>query len=291
MPYDGPITDDHFHLNRAGRFLDAAQDFKRAGGTDLVLVHCPDFRAPPVDLEGHRTAYADTVAMAAEVRAAVNLDVRVVLGPHPAAFAHQFEAWSVDGEAGRARAVEAYESSIEAAVECIDEGLAHAVGEVGRPHWKVSDEVWGLSNELLSSTMARAAREGFALQLHVEGESEATYPDLALMADRAGLARDRLVRHYAPPDVRDSATHGIVPSVLCGKGALPVLLDTMAEASGGFLLETDHMDDPRRPGAVLGPKTVPKRTKQLIDAGVDDEVLYRTHVDLPERLYGPRSCD
>jgi len=50
------------------------------------------------------------------------------------------------------------------------------------------------------------------------------------------------------------------------------------------------MDDPKRPGAVLGPKTVPKRTKQLIDAGVDDEVLYRTHVDLPERLYGPRSC-
>jgi len=47
------------------------------------------------------------------------------------------------------------------------------------------------------------------------------------------------------------------------------------------------MDDPARPGAVLGPKTVPKRTRQLSEAGVDDEVLYRAHLDLPERLYGP----
>ena len=35
-----------FHLNRNGRFLDAAR-FLRVGGTDLVLVHCPDFASPP----------------------------------------------------------------------------------------------------------------------------------------------------------------------------------------------------------------------------------------------------
>ena len=64
-------------------------------------------------------------------------------------------------------------------------------------------------------------------------------------------------------------------------------LETMDDARQGFMLETDHMDDPARPGAVLGPKTVPKRTRQLSEAGVDDEVLYRAHVDLPERLYGP----
>ena len=48
MDWKGPILDDHFHLNRNGRFLDAANDFLRVGGTDLVLVHCPDFAAPPV---------------------------------------------------------------------------------------------------------------------------------------------------------------------------------------------------------------------------------------------------
>ena len=41
--WTGPIVDNHFHLNRKGLFLSAAEDFKNAGGTGIVLVHCPDF--------------------------------------------------------------------------------------------------------------------------------------------------------------------------------------------------------------------------------------------------------
>ena len=91
--WDGPVLDNHFHLNRNGRYLDAARDFKNAGGTDIVLVHCPDFSAPPTEKQGHIETYSNTVEMAEEVRRKVGLGVRVVLGPHPAAFAHQFAAW------------------------------------------------------------------------------------------------------------------------------------------------------------------------------------------------------
>jgi TatD-related deoxyribonuclease len=91
--WTGPILDNHFHLNREGRFLDAARDFKNVGGTDIVLVHCPNFASPPTDKQGHIDTYADTVRMADDVRQHVGLGVRVVLGPHPAAFAHQFSAW------------------------------------------------------------------------------------------------------------------------------------------------------------------------------------------------------
>ena len=80
--WDGPVLDNHFHLNRNGRYLDAAHDFKKAGGTDIVLVHCPDFSAPPTEKVGHTETYADTVKMAEEVRKKVGLGVRVVLGPH-----------------------------------------------------------------------------------------------------------------------------------------------------------------------------------------------------------------
>ena len=68
MDWNGPILDDHFHLNRNGRFLDAARDFLRVGGTDLVLVHCPDFASPPVPRYWHSEAYANTISMAAQVR-------------------------------------------------------------------------------------------------------------------------------------------------------------------------------------------------------------------------------
>jgi len=278
MDWTGPILDDHFHLNRNGRFLDAARDFLRVGGTDLVLVHCPDFASPPVTRQGHFDSYADTVAMAEEVRS-LGIGVRVILGPHPAAFAHQFESL---GD----RAEENYWDSIETALQFVHEGNAHGIGEVGRPHWKVSDEIWSRSNALLFETMQLAAKEGIPLQLHVEGESDETYGDLAKMADKAGLARERLVRHYAPPKVNAEYTHGITPSVLAGSGSIDELMATFEASSHGFMLETDYMDDPRRPGAVLGPKTVPKRTRQLLEAGLDEEILYRCHKDLPDHIYG-----
>ncbi len=278
MDWSGPILDNHFHLNRKGRYLDAARDFLRVGGTDLVLVHCPDFSHPPTSRDGHSNAYADTIAMADEVKG-LGLNVRVILGPHPAAFAHQFESL---GD----RAEENYWDSIETALEFVHEGKAHGIGEVGRPHWEVSEEIWSRSNSLLFETMNLAAKEGIPLQLHVEGESDETYGDLANMADKAGLSRERLVRHYAPPRVDSSYTHGLTPSVLAGSGSIDELMSTYEESSHGFMLETDYMDDPKRPGAVLGPKTVPKRTRQLLAAGLDEEILYNTHKDLPERIYG-----
>ena len=278
MDWTGPILDDHFHLNRNGRFLDAARDFLRVGGTDLVLVHCPDFSAPPTTRKGHSDAYADTIAMSEQVRE-LGLGVRVILGPHPAAFAHQFESL---GD----RAEENYWDSIETALDFVHEGKAHGIGEVGRPHWQVSDEIWNRSNSLLLETMKLAAKEGIPLQLHVEGESDDTYGELAQMADKAGLLRERLVRHYAPPKIDAAYTHGLTPSVLAGSGAIDELMSTFESSSHGFMLETDYMDDPKRPGAVLGPKTVPKRTRQLLAAGLDEEILYRCHRDLPDRIYG-----
>lgn len=287
LAWQGPILDNHFHLNRKGRYLDAAKDFKNAGGTSIVLVHCPDFSAPPTTKLGHRESYQNTISMAESVRKEVGIGVRVVLGPHPAAFAHQFINWvEGDGNQGREKAMQNYRDSIDEAVKFYHEGNAHAIGEVGRPHWDVSDEIWDLSNELLLDTMKFAANDGFALQLHVEGELESTYADMAAMADKAGLAKDRLVRHYSPPNVSSEITQGLTPSVLIGKGALETLIDTAGSSSHGFLLETDYMDDLRRPGAVLGPKTVPKRTHQLVTAGIDEELMWKAHVDLPNRLYG-----
>ena len=278
MDWNGPILDDHFHLNRNGRFLEAAKDFQRVGGTNLVLVHCPDFASPPTTRDGHKASYQDTINMAQEVRD-LGLGVRVILGPHPAAFAHQFDSL---GD----RAEENYWDSIETALEFVHEGKAHGIGEVGRPHWPVSDEIWSRSNALLIDTMKLAAKEGIPLQLHVEGESDETYGDLAIMADKAGLDRKKLVRHYAPANVDASYTHGLTPSVLAGSGSIEVIMDTFEKSSHGFMLETDYMDDLRRPGAVLGPKTVPKRTRQLLEAGLDEEILYRCHKDLPEQIYG-----
>ena len=65
--------------------------------------------------------------------------------------------------------------------------------------------------------------------------------------------------------------------------------EDVAEALKGgtnFMLETDYIDDPQRPGAVLGPATVPKKTRAWIEKNVmTEEQAWVVHKDVPERTY------
>ena len=51
-------------------------------------------------------------------------------------------------------------------------------------------------------------------------------------------------------------------------------------------METDYLDDKTRPGAVLGPKTVPRRTLELLKQGlIDEDDAYLIHVTNIENIY------
>ena len=59
-----------------------------------------------------------------------------------------------------------------------------------------------------------------------------------------------------------------------------------AETAGErFLMETDFVDDPDRSGAVLGPKTVPRRVRWLREEGRDG-AIETAHVETPAEVYG-----
>lgn len=90
------------------------------------------------------------------------------------------------------------------------------------------------------------------------------------------MARHQVVKHYA-----EGRLEGPTPSVMSEKDRL----ERAAERGEPFLMETDYVDDPGRPGAVLGPKTVPRRVRWLLEAGYDDAVR-NAHVETPKRVYG-----
>ena len=283
--WNGPIVDNHFHLDRDARFLDAALDFKRAGGTDLVLVHKPDFDNLPGDEEGIKEAYADTIDMAASVRKELELGVRVVLGPHPAAWAHQIEPLGMEG------ANELHLAAVQIALDNCAEGLAVGVGEVGRPHWDVGSGVMEQADAVLEEVLSMCSAAGVPAQLHLDANGERTYGEVARICERAGMPRHMAIHHHAQADVSRGFTHGLTPSVIVGKGSILDIVQSLWQNEGGFLMETDYMDDLSRPGAVLGPKTVPKRTQALVPTllglGIDAEAILSTvHEELPNLLYG-----
>ena len=286
--WTGPILDQHIHLDRSNRFLDAVAEFVGAGGTGIMLVHKPSFSsALPTDLDDYRAAYSGTLGMAEEARDAYEIEVGVILGPHPVTWEHQIEPLGLE------RATELHLDAVNLALEHIDAGDAVCLGEVGRPHYPVSDDTWRAANEVLREVMAMAASAGTSIQLHVEDNGETTCRELAALCDETGLARDRAIRHYAPADVGADFTHGLAATVSVGRGSVEALTESAANANAPWGMETDFLDDPRRPGAVLGPKTVPKRTQQLCAALLaadwdEDEVgrlMSSIHSDWPTQLY------
>ena len=123
--WKGPILDQHMHLDRKNRFLEAISDFARSGGTGIMLVHKPGFsKSLPTDIDGYRSAYSETLEMADEVRATHSIDVGVVLGPHPVAWEHQIETLGLE------RSTELHLEAVGLALDYIEAGEANCLGEV-----------------------------------------------------------------------------------------------------------------------------------------------------------------
>ena len=56
-----------------------------------------------------------------------------------------------------------------------------------------------------------------------------------------------------------------------------------------FTMESDFMDENSRPGAVMGPKSVPRYTYQLLKDGlITEDDCFRIHAETIDRVYGVR---
>jgi TatD-related deoxyribonuclease len=274
-----PIFDNHIHLRPEFRGVEAAKDFERAGGTAILLTHSPYADIPIRRADDYDRAYAKTLAMAEAVRRETSLQVFVALGPYPV------ELIGLRDNMGLEAAFDTMRTGLDRAARLIQDGKAIAFGEIGRPHFPVSADVVEACNRLLGYAMARAKELGCAIVLHTEDPTPATFEEFSRLAAEAGLPPDRIVKHHSPPLTRTEDNHGLVPSILATE-------DRVAEAIRGgprFLLETDYIDDPRRPGAVLGPATVPKKTKAWLAKGLlTQEDVHVIHGEVPQTTYGIR---
>lgn len=266
-----PILDNHMHLDpEHGRGIEAVKDFSRAGGTHLLVVNKPSWHLGDLPQEGadFEPVFETTLDVVSEANDVLDGRAWPVLGVHPGLISQLIEAGHTPEEAG-----EIMHSGIDLAAEYVSEGRALAL-KSGRPHYEVSEGVWAASNAVLKHTLARGTEHDCAVQLHTEESENLT--EIAEWAKERGLAAHRVVKHYS-----GGRLAGPTPSVISRK-------DELQEAAGGgepFLMETDFIDDPQRPGAVLGPKTVPRRVNWLREQGYD-EALQTAHVETPKRVYG-----
>ncbi len=271
MDYDGPVLDNHLHLNPdSGKGIEAVREFARLGGTHLLVVNLPSWHlgAVPESKADFRAVFETTVETVAAASEELPGRAWPVLGVHPGLISELVDS-GLDADDAAALMC----AGLDLAAEYVSRGEALAL-KTGRPHYDVSDAVWEASNSVLRHGLELGAREDCAVQLHTEATEDLS--DVAAWAADAGLEPGRVVKHYAAGELA-----GVTPSVMSEKDRL----ERAAESGAAFLMETDFVDDPERPGAVLGPKTVPRRVRWLVESGHEDAVR-RAHVETPRDVYG-----
>ncbi len=264
-----PVTDDHIHIDPLnGRGIEAAKDFLRAGGTHIFLVSKPSwsFQVHPSRGADYAAVFEETISVARLIES-TGVIVFPVLGVHPAEISRLSERMSLS------EAAEVMKAGIDCAAGYIHEGRAVAL-KSGRPHYEVSPDVWTASNDVLAHALECAAGCGCALQVHAESGPCA---DIAEMARNAHVPVERVVKHYGSPDTP------LHPSLIAKHESIPQL----ARERRAFTMESDFMDENARPGAVTGPKSVPRYTHQLIRQGlITEEDCFRIHAETIGKVYG-----
>ncbi len=268
------ITDNHMHLYNHLR-LKALKQFRQAGGTHVFLVSLLShhYGIAPSNGDDFRAIFDDHIKLVERANEIVK--AYAILSVHPAEITILSRRWGAD------RAGEIMKEALEIAGGYVAEGKAVAI-KSGRPHYEVGDYIRRVSNEVMMHAFRIAKEVDCPVQLHTESYTKEGMEEIARIADKAGIKRDRVIKHFSPPRVDEFSEIGLFPSVIA-------MGDNAVKAAGQgdrFVLETDYIDDKSRPGSVLGPKTVPKKIKELLKAGFDEDFVMKICKDNIEMIYG-----
>jgi len=275
MEHDTPVLDNHLHLDPThGKGIEAVKDFARVGGTHLLVVNKPSWLLG-IDVErgaDFERVFETTIEAVADANEILDGRAWPVLGVHPGLVSKLVD----DRGFALKEARDLMQAGLGVAASYVDNNQALAL-KYGRPHYEVSDAVWDASNAVLKHALALGADFDCAVQLHTEASEELT--EIAEWAEERGLPSHRVVKHYA-----GGRLAGPTPSVMSDKDRLAEAAERAETADEAFLMETDFVDDPDRPGAVLGPKTVPRRVRWLREEGWE-AAIETAHVATPARVY------
>jgi len=268
------ITDNHMHLYNHLRFK-ALKQFKDAGGTHVFLVSLlsTHYNIFPKDGRDFKWIFEEHIKMVEKANEIVK--AYAILAVHPAELTILAKKFGVD------KSAEIMKKALEIAGKYVEEGKAVAI-KSGRPHYNVSDYVWKTSNEILLYAFEIAKDIGCAVQIHTESFSREGMLEIASLVDKAGLKREKVIKHFAPPAIKEFEEIGIFPSVI----AMGDNVVKSAQQGDRFLIETDYIDDKTRPGSVLGPKTVPRKIKELLERGYDEDLINIICKENVEKVYG-----
>ncbi len=167
----------------------------------------------------------------------------------------------------------------------IKEGAIDGIGEVGRPHYKTVPEAFVLNNLILRHSLTLARDLNVNIHLHLEQGGYITALDIDELLGYNSVSRSLVMLHHL--DIRaavEAERLGLFYSV---PGKLQILREAFKRLKPVYVIESDFVDDPRRPGVSSYPWDIISNQKALVnDDVVNEEYIAKLNIDNIVRHYG-----
>ncbi len=278
-----PLCDNHAHTNPISGIgpRELARRFRKEGGVFIVIVALLTWSLglTPGDLDSVRRMYDITVE---SVKIINEEGVRAVavVGLHPAeGYELLRRGWSMEEVRNFMM------KGIDLAAEYVRVGKAVGIGEIGRPHWDVPPQIMDFFNDILMYGLGVAKDVGAVVHLHLERNGVNTALSIVDMVRRVGNRPYSVVMHHAQPIAIDTAfTNNVMPSIPVGRRGE---FEEATKHGPRFVVESDFIDDPRRPGAVIPPWTLVKKLRNYVIGGfINEDFLHSLCIENVKRIYG-----
>jgi len=276
------FADAHLHSNplRGIGVKSIVKNFKAVGGWFLAIVSLPPSHY------GLGSSYDDYVRsieiLIRECRTAKEeVKTKCLAGIHPADLEKLVNSQSLkyDEVINLALKILNYISKL------IKSGVLDGIGEVGRPHYKTTPEGY-VVNELILHHALRLAKDLHSIvHLHLEQGGILTVLSMTDLLESISLSKDLVLLHHMDIKTAMNAEEVGLRYTLCGK--LQLLREGFKKLKPTYMIESDFIDDPRRPGVAAYPWEIVENQLLLLKEGlVSEDYLFRLNVDNIVKFYG-----
>jgi len=275
-------ADAHLHTNPVkglgGEVI--ATKFREIGGWFVALVALPPYH---YGLSGGRIEDYEKVVqiLITEKQKFVEKGVKVktFMGFHPA---------EVDEYVRRGLKLADVISLAEKVLEMITKhcvkGLLDGIGEVGRQHYSTTPARLIASELILLKALTLARDHDLPIHLHLEQGGLVTVKSMERLTEMTGLKRERCLFHHVDYDTGYwCEKSGLWHSIPAKFSDLRKALNERREYA---LVESDYIDDLRRPGVSSYPWDIASNINRLLREGVIDEAyVHKIMIDNIVKYY------
>ncbi len=270
-------ADAHLHTNPV-KGLGArkvAELFKRSGGWFIAIVALPPYH---YDVEGYpsRESYEKLLnILARECNEAkhAGLQVSCVMGLHPA----EIDRMESMGLTPR-DIINAIENAVKVIEKGCKSGILQGVGEVGRQHYRTLPHRVALAEYAMIRAAEVAKDYDCIIHLHLENQGEATVETVDRLLTLLGVKKEKVLFHHATVSVAANAVREGYWASIPGRGQ--AIAKAYAKLGLRFLIESDFIDDPKRPCTAQCPWEMVKEEEELLRNGtISEDDLAKINID------------